>query len=198
MTLRHISKVQSVPVNRRNIESETDLVLGQVSSCYLEEETNSRIIASTVTTDMHSVISAENMSKKWKIGIETAKRTMQVTTQCGVRTAMHPITRRYRVDHLQLHKNRLNSHFYGNSLVAKTKSLQGNNGAPVYTNGKFTAIYPWKLKSDVGQILSDFCADVGIPEQLTADLAGEQSGLGTDFLATARQLRIDMHWTEKG
>ena len=198
VTLRHISKVQSVPVDRRNIEAESDLVLGQISSCYLEAETNLRIIASAVTTDRHSVISAENMSKKWKIGIETAKRTMQVTTQRGIRTAMHPITRRYRVDHLQLHKNRLNSHFYCDSLVARTKSLQGNNGAQVYTNGKFTAVYPWKLKSDVGQTLSDFCADVGIPEQLTADLAGEQSGMGTDFLATVRQLRIDMHWTEKG
>jgi hypothetical protein len=196
--LRNISKVQSLPIDRRHIEYETDLVLGQISSCYLEEETNSRIFASAVTTDRHSKISAENMSKKWKIGIDTAKRTMQVTTQQGVRTAMHPITRRYRVDHLQLHKKRLNSHFYCDSLIAKTKSLQGNNGAQIYTNGKFTSVYPWKLKSEVGQTLADFCHDVGIPEQLTADLASEQTGPNTDFMSTVRNHGISMHWAEKG
>jgi hypothetical protein len=198
VNLRHISKVQSVPINRRNLEAETDLVLGQISSCYLEEETNSRIIASAITTDRHSKVSAENMSKKWKIGIETAKRTMQVTTQQGVRTALHPITRMYRVDHLQSNKKRLNSHFYCDSLIAKTKSLRGNNGAQVYTNGKFTSVYPWRLKSEVGQTLNDFCADVGIPEQLTGDLAAEQTGPNTDFMAAVRHYRIKMHWAEKG
>ena len=40
--------------------------------------------------------------------------------------------------------------------------------------------------------------DVGIPEHLTCDLAGETSGSNTEFLKHARNLRVQMHWSEKG
>ena len=69
-------------------------------------------------------ITPENLSKVWRIGLDTAKKTLRVTTQRGVRTAVHPITRRYRVDHLALHRNRLNDEFYTDTLFSRVKSLE--------------------------------------------------------------------------
>ena len=41
------------------------------------------------------------------IGIDKAKQMLAATTQKGVRTAVFPINKRYRVDHLDLHRTRL-------------------------------------------------------------------------------------------
>jgi hypothetical protein len=53
-------------------------------------------------------------------------------------------------------------------------------------------------KCDAGDALDQFCNDVGIPEHLIADLAGEQSGPDTAWMQTVCNLRIQMQWSEKG
>ena len=151
-----------------------------------------------ITTDRHSSISPENLSKKWMIGLESARRTLRVTTQQGIRTAINPITRRYRVDNLALHRHRLNTRFYTDTLFSRTTSLAGNKCAQVFTDGQFTAVYPLTSKADVGQSLAKFIDEVGVPDGLTADLAGEQTGPKTQFTKLARFHRIDLKWAEKG
>jgi hypothetical protein len=61
-----------------------------------------------LSLDRHSKVSPEELSRKWGCGLETAKRTLKVTTQKGIRYAVQPLHRRYRVDHLNLHRKRLN------------------------------------------------------------------------------------------
>ena len=151
-----------------------------------------------ITTDRHSSVSPENLSKKWMIGLESARRTLRVTTQQGIRTAINPITRRYRVDNLALHRHRLNTRFYTDTLFSQTTSLAGNKCAQVFTDGQFTAVYPLTSKADVGQSLAKFIDEVGVPDGLTADLAGEQTGPKTQFTKLARFHRIDLKWAEKG
>ena len=53
----------------------------------------------------HSVVSAEELAKEWRIGINTAKLTLKATTQFGLRHALHSIHRRYRTDHMSLRYN---------------------------------------------------------------------------------------------
>ena len=146
----------------------------------------------------HSGVSAETLSRKWKIGLDTARNTIQVTTQQGIRTAVAPITRRYRVDNLALHRNRLQTRFHMDTLFSKTTSLSGNKCAQVFTDGQFTTVFPMTTKAHAGQSLADFIDQVGIPDRLTADLAGEQTGLSTLFQKLVRYHRIDMHFAEKG
>ena len=59
-------------------------------------------LTAPVTTERHSSVTPENVARMWNIGLETAKRTLQVTTQQGIRTAIHPVHRRYRDYHLHL------------------------------------------------------------------------------------------------
>jgi hypothetical protein len=57
--------------------------------------------------ERHYQVSAETVARKFRCDLETAQRTLKTTTQRGVRHAMHPIHRRYRVDHLNLHRQLL-------------------------------------------------------------------------------------------
>jgi hypothetical protein len=42
-----------------------------------------------------SVISKEILAKQWGLGLETAKRMLEVTTQVGIRKYVHPVARRF-------------------------------------------------------------------------------------------------------
>ena len=175
--------------------------IGHVSSLLTPDGINSELASiprvRQVESSRHSAVTAESISRKWKIGLESARATLRVTTQQGIRTAISPITRRYRVDNLALHRNRLQTRIYTDTLFSKTLSLSGNKCAQVFTDGQFTAIYPLSSKTYVGQALSNFIDKVGIPDRLTADLAGEQTGQSTLFQKLVRLHRIDMQWSEK-
>lgn len=157
-----------------------------------------RWAAEVVSNERHTTVSSENLARKWGIGLQTAQQTLRVTTQRGIRTAIHPLHRRYRVDHMNLHRKRLNSHFYVDHLSAKVKSLDGNSGAYLYTNGKFTSVIPCSSRTEAGDTLRRFTEDVGIPNKLTADLASEMSGKHTEFVKRAKDMHIEMSYAEKG
>jgi hypothetical protein len=75
--------------------------------------------------DRNSQVNAETVARRFCCGLETAKKTLKATTQRGVRQSMHPLTHRYRVDHLNLHRRRLNDTFYMDTLFSKVTSLAG-------------------------------------------------------------------------
>ena len=150
--------------------------------------------------DRHSQVNAETVARKFRCGLETAKRTLQTTTQRGVRQSIHPLHRRYRVDHLNLHRRRLDDTFYMDTLFSKVKSLNGHTCAQLITNGTFTRIYPMESKAsnNIAQALHDFVDDVGIPGTLICDLATEQTGKNTDVLKAVRRFQIRLLPAEKG
>ena len=80
-----------------------ETVLGDVSNTLNEREFDRALLSKVVTDHRHSPITSEEVSIKFGVGLETAKKTLQVTTQRGVRHAVHPIHRHYRTDHLALH-----------------------------------------------------------------------------------------------
>jgi hypothetical protein len=113
-------------------------------------------ISATFTSKQHSSVTFENRSRKWNIGLETAKQTLQVTTQCGKRTAVHPLHRRYCVDHLHLNRQRLNGDWFANTSFSNVISIQGNTCAQVFTKGLFTTICPLDSKAKVVQASTEF------------------------------------------
>ena len=64
-------------------------------------------IANTTSSDRHCDISPESLSQKLRIGLNTARNTLKVTTQQGICQAKYPITRRYRTDTMSLKIRRL-------------------------------------------------------------------------------------------
>jgi hypothetical protein len=146
----------------------------------------------------HSKVGLEELSRKWNIGLQTAKDTLDASTQHGVQTAIHPMSRRLRVDHLHLHRPRLQGMWFIDTLVLKVKSLLGNKVMNVFTNGKFMKVVPMQAHKNAGESLINFTDDIGITEMLTMDGAGEFTGRYTDFVKHARMMRIKLFTSEQG
>ncbi len=190
----------SKPVELVEDKYEPHIVLSSVSTVLDKKSFDRALLSKVVTEKRHTPVNAEELSQKFAIGLDTAKRTLQVTTQRGIRHAIHPIHRRYRVDHLHLHVNRLKGPWFMDSLVARHKSLHGNRYLHTIMNGKYTRAFPVKDKTSLAATgaLDDFVDDVGIPETLWVDGAKEYVGRNTEFKKACRKYRIDLRMTEPG
>jgi hypothetical protein len=119
----------------------------------------------------------DKVSQTFGIGLETADRTIQATTQLAIRHAIHPIHRRYRTQVAQLRYPRLSGRhgkFHTDTFFSSTASLSNCAMGQMYTNDvNFTKFYPMKKKSDAPDTLISFMQDIGIPSELHSDDAKE-------------------------
>ena len=75
------------------------------------------------------------------IGLEIARQTLKVTTQRGPRSALLPISRRYRADR-QFGVRQLNRKFATDTIRAKSKTLMRNVASQIYSHKcGFNAVY---------------------------------------------------------
>ncbi len=150
--------------------------------------------------DCHLQVTAETVTRKFRCGLETAQRTLKTTAQCGVRDAMHPLRRRYPVDHLNLHRRRLGDVLHMDTLVSKVKSLSGFTCAQSITNGSFTLVYPMETKgaANLAMTLQKFTDDVGIPETLICNFASEQTGKNAERMKIIHSANIKLQIAGKG
>ena len=73
-------------------------------------------IGAAFTSKRHLSMTFKNLTCKWNIGLETTKRTLQVTTQQGIWTAVHPLHCQYWVGHLHLNRQCLNGDWFTDTL----------------------------------------------------------------------------------
>ena len=150
-----------------------------------------------VSSNRHSQVTSENLSDRWNIGLRQARQTLQVTTQKGVRSAIMPLSRRYRTDLMYQQRKLRNQKFYTDTLIGKYKSLTNNTCMQIFANeAQFVKAYPMQSKGSAGAALRQFVRDYGVPEKLTSDGAGEQSGPNTEFMRIVRKHGIDHHLSE--
>ena len=144
----------------------------------------------------HTGISAQDLSERWFIGLAQAHETIKVTTQNCTRSAILPLSRRYRADRV-FEKPLLRGDFYTDTMDGRCRSLNGNRYAQVMANKDFFAVaYPMMSKSGAGDALRQFINEYGRPEKLTFDGSQEQCGRKTEFMANIRKYSIDYHVTE--
>jgi len=89
--------------------------------------------------------------KRWNIGLKAATQTIQVTTQRGIRTILHPtLARRFRTNDRQLRYRRLPCEMFTDTLEASVVSWQRQNHyAQVFTTRfGWTRIFPIRKQSD--------------------------------------------------
>jgi len=140
-------------------------------------ETSLRHLVSTTTSKREYKTTAKKLVTNWNIGLEAAKKTLQVATQKGVRHTTHPIEQRFRTRQAQLRYNQLGGRygrFYTDTFFSAAPTLSGNSMAQIYTNDNgYTKVYPMKLKSQTHETLSTFIHEVGIPSAIHLDDAKE-------------------------
>jgi hypothetical protein len=154
-------------------------------------------VSALIDSRWHHSPTAETLAAKWGYNIEIAKQTLECTTQENIRSAIQPLTRRYRTDLQSQRLRRLDCHFYTDTLFAKVRSLAGKSCAQIFTNTKgFLYLVPMSTKSDAGYALDQFTQDIGIPNQLTFDGSGAQTGKKTRFREAIQHYRIQPHEVE--
>ena len=155
----------------------------------------SRKMFALSTSEQRSIITPEILSRRWGVGLDTAKRTLQVTTQSGIRNVLAPGEKKVRqkLDHLAFPN--LSGKWYTDTMFSKTKSIRGHLVAQVFTNGRGSDhFYPMTGKGMAGpDALMPFVREVGIPQTIVTDNAPEE--IDGEFGKICRKFRIKQEQT---
>ena len=97
---------------------------------------------SFVSDERHNKLNADGLAENWCIGPIKAMATLRATTQRFKRSAILPISRRYRTDRFYDMK-RLDGHFSIDTIYADVRSINQHKYAQVYTHKcGFAVVYP--------------------------------------------------------
>ena len=123
-------------------------------------------------------VSSEFLSKIWHISPELAEKTLQQTSQLYRHGQDNILSKRYPTNDRMLRYRRINSQFFTDTffVTAKGKSTRGHSCAQLFVSDKgFVGIYPMSSKGQFPEALHQFCKEVGVPQTLVVDPAGEQT-----------------------
>ncbi|KAI2509778.1 hypothetical protein MHU86_4631 [Fragilaria crotonensis] len=95
--------------NEVNLLNQTDPILRRVAALTTTADASSEEIgiAAIRTGDVTSDVTPENVARRWMVGLETAKNSLKVTTQQGIRSIPNPATRRFKTQMAHLRYPRL-------------------------------------------------------------------------------------------
>lgn len=124
-------------------------------------------------------VDAKHLSKIWRIDPETAKKTLEITSQLKKNTPNANLTRNYSTNDRMLRYKRLNEFFFMDTFQATRKSgksSRGNYYCQLFVTDKgFLYVVPMERKSDVLQAVKQFAKEIGAPEAIICDHSGEQT-----------------------
>jgi hypothetical protein len=85
--------------------------------------------SSITTTNKELYVKPEELASKWAIGEKLAEATVKATTQRFIRSAIHPIDRRFRTGNTTLKYDALNCRFTSDTFFTSTPSIIRNTFA---------------------------------------------------------------------
>ena len=130
---------------------------------------------SAMSTRAKAVI-PERLSKIWSIDIETAKRTIGLTSQHVKHVGNDHLKRRYSTNDKMLRYKRICSHFFMDTfqVTAKAVSERRNKYMQLFVSDiGYMYVHPMKVKTEIINAVKAFAKEIGVPTALTLDPAGE-------------------------
>ena len=76
-----------------------------------------------VENSRHSVMKLDHLAQTLNIGLDKAKQIIRVTTQCRIRTAVHHMIRRYKIDSLDLCRIYISGIWYVYWMLSEIKLI---------------------------------------------------------------------------
>ena len=149
------------------------------------------------TSKRRKYLSPQLLARRWGTHLETAKRTLDATTQRGVSSILNPtMNRRYRTNNRQLRYRRLSHDILTDTLEASVHSwFRQNWYAQVFaTDFGWCQVYPMKKKRDAHHGLSLMATRYGVPLHIIMDGSKEQT-IG-EFRKEARQFGCHIKQSE--
>ena len=122
-------------------------------------------------------VTAQRLSKNWNISPEAAKRTVERTTQRGVRTTLNPsLSRRYSTQDRFLRYNRLQHDMFTDTMKSNVISRRKNEYSQMYcTNFGWARAHSMKSKGEAHDTVSLVFKRDGVPPKMIMDGSKEQS-----------------------
>jgi hypothetical protein len=159
-------------VTYQNAEREFSIKICQTQEQEIEDEMIPRIInmSQVNVKDKSLFLSSEQLARTWAIPESIARDTIKATTQNFIRSALHPIERRFRTKNTMLRYNQLQIKMYSDTFFSNCTSILGNKCAQLFVSDfGYIKFAPMKLKSEAGYTLQELIKDIGIPKQLHID-----------------------------
>jgi hypothetical protein len=141
MNLQYVHPYPLLDMHHSNRQlSEISMNLASISPALDDDNFHNALSTSAILTSEYLCSSYQavrrgtpsplELSKRWFIGLHAAKRTLERTTQRGIRDfTMSQGTRRLRHSTYQLMYRHLRSSVYTDTMFTSVKSLQGNKCA---------------------------------------------------------------------
>ena len=127
-------------------------------------------ISATVTKTRG--VTPERLSKIWSIDIETAKRTIDLTSQHVKHEGSSHLKRRYSTNDRMLRYKRIRSHFCMDTFQVRGKTISQRSHRYIQlfvSDTGFMYVYPMKLKTEIINAVKVFVKEIGIPTALILD-----------------------------
>ena len=149
---------------------------------------------------------AAHLSKIWRIDLETAERTLDITSQNSKRTDDPKLSRNYGTNDRMLRYKRISEYFFMDTFFATKKagrSSRKNTCCQLFVTDKgFIYVVPMKSKAEVLQAVKQFAKEIGAPDAIICDMAGEQTSKDlrkfcTEIGTTLRFLEEGTPWANK-
>ena len=116
------------------------------------------------------------LSRRWGCRLESAKNTLKVTTQFGIRNVINSYDKQYKTTFDHMRFPTLAYNYYSDTMFCKINSIRGITVAQVFIDGKGDIyVYPLERKSLICGSLMSFIHDIGIPRDLVTGGAKEET-----------------------
>ena len=164
------------------------------------------VMASAATATPQKDVDAEHLAKIWRIDLEAAKRTLDVTTQHRKHTLEPQLARNYSSNDRMLRYKRINEHFFMDTFFATKKagkSTRGHTCCQLFVTDKgFVYVVPMRTKGDVLQAVKQFAKEIGAPDAIISDSSGEQRSFAlrkfcNEIGTTLRALEQGTPWANR-
>ena len=134
-------------------------------------------ISSANTSPKKGVTTPERLAKTWYISIDKAKRTLNVTTQRGIRSIANlMMSRQYLTNNRQLRYQRLRADVFNDTFISGVMSKASNKYAQVFgTSFHWSRCFPMKKKSEAPEALALLFKRDGVPNNMIVDRSMEQT-----------------------
>jgi hypothetical protein len=125
-------------------------------------------MATVRSTSAGAQLTPQVLVTNWGINLRTAARTVQATTQRGIRTVLHPtLSRRFRTnDRQQRYRRRLPIDCFTDTLFSNTTSRRNNKCAQIFEmSDGWCRAFPMSKKSHAHEGLSLLLQREGAPKE---------------------------------
>ena len=172
----------------------------------LDEIDLDEFMVSSADIKSYKGVNAEKLSKIWRIDLQTAKRTLDVTSQNCSKSHGSSLSRNYSTNDRMLRYKRIHQYFFMDTFFATKKAKSSSRGYTCMqlfvTDKGFVHVVPMKKKSEVIYALKQFAKEIGAPDAIVFDASGEQTSLEVKHfcqdIGTSLQVPEERtHWTNR-